>query len=293
MASSSSLPPPSPSPLAQISEFAQDSASIDSRPEHPSLASIPELTTKPAVSEDDKVEALHLLADSVAQQRQLASSAVIFHPFTLSMTALLFGLVYQKLYKGSPSDYAIIGTTFTGAFMAVLVTIRWLTSGYIDEAGNVGTWKWLNKGRGERDSGAVGDEDEILLTWFGDEVIGTLILRGQRATPPSSSGSSSPKKSRKNHPVVGIIRGWTVKRRYRHKGVGQGLLEEAVQLCQSQGWNGPEFADDHANSRQVLPRTFHGGFAKRERIAREMLERVRDEVGKPISISGGSRKGKR
>lgn len=265
---------------------------MDSRQRHPLLDTLPELTTKHAVSEDDKVEALHLLADSVAQQRQVAASAVIFHPLTLSILAVLFGLVYQNLYKGSNSDFAIIGTTSAGIFMAVLVTIRWLAGGYIEEAENIGTWNWLNQGRSASDSGAVGEEDEILLTWFGDEAIGTLMMRGQRETPVSNSGSSSPKKARKNnHPVTGIIRGWSVKRRYRHKGIGQGLLEEAVQLCQSKGWSGPEFADDHANSRRILPQTFHGGFAKRERLAREMLERVKDEVGKPVP--GGGRKGKR
>ncbi|EXJ78769.1 hypothetical protein A1O1_09171 [Capronia coronata CBS 617.96] len=291
MSSSSPLPPLSPSPLAQSPEFLQDHTALDSRQGSSLLDSIPELTTKHAISEDDKVEALHLLADSVAQQRQVAASAVLFHPLTLSTLILLFGLVHQSLYKGSNSDYAIIGTTSAGILMATLITIRWMTSGYIQEAEKIGTWKWLNQGRNESDCSAVGEEDEVLLTWFGDEVIGTLLLRGQREPPPSSSGSSSPKKLRKNQHVKGVIRGWTVKRRYRHKGIGQGLLEEAVQLCQRKGWSGPDFADDHANSRRVLPQTFQGGFAKRERLAREMLERVKDEAGQPVS--GGGRKGKR
>ncbi|KIW20992.1 hypothetical protein PV08_01571 [Exophiala spinifera] len=266
------LPPPSPSPLGtgEVYAYAEDAAVESKNP----LDSIPDLTTRPAVSEDDQVEALHLLADSVAQQRQVASSAIMYHPLTLGTFVLCFGLVYQYLYKGQRSDWMLIGTTSAGTIMAILVSIRWLTGGYIDEAENIGTWKWLNKGRQANDGLAVGDADEILLTRFGDEVIGTVIVRGERETP----AGGGPRKPRKGAPTTGVIRGWTVKRRYRRKGVGQGLLEEAVKLCQTKGWNGPEFAADHAHSARPLPATFAGTFVKRERQAREMLEKVKEDM---------------
>ncbi len=285
MASAGVLPPPSPSPLIQIEESGNYKDAV-TQPESADLSnSIPELTTKPAASDDDRVEALHLLADSVAQQRQLAANAVIFHPASLCVFVLLFGLVYQYLYKRRASDWLLIGTTTAGVLMAMLVTVRWLSGGYIDEAEKVGTWKWLDRGRDDSDSPAVGESDEILLTRFGDEVIGTIFVRGER----DASATGSPRKSRKNAPVTGVIRGWTVKRRYRRKGIGQALLEEAVKLCRANGWSGPEFADDHANSARLLPGTFNGGFSKRERQAREMLERVKEEMG----AVGGGKKGKR
>ncbi|KAJ9644928.1 uncharacterized protein PV06_08782 [Exophiala oligosperma] len=271
MASSGGLPPPSPSPLGTSSEvYAEDAVAESKNP----LDDIPDLTTRPAVSEDDKVEALHLLADSVAQQRQVASSAIMYHPLTLGTFVLGFGLVYQYLYKGQRSDWMLIGTTTAGILMSILVTIRWLTGGYLEEAENVGTWKWLSKGRETDDSPAVGDADEILLTRFGDEVVGTVIIRGERETP----SGGSPRKPRRNAPATGVIRGWTVKRRYRRKGVGQGLLEEAVKVCQIKGWNGPEFAADHAHSARPLPATFSGTFTKRDRQARDMLEKVKEEM---------------
>ncbi|KAL2429667.1 hypothetical protein ABEF95_009402 [Exophiala dermatitidis] len=313
MASSNSLPPPSPSALAQTPESAAAVTDAQQNSHSSPLDSIPELKTTLAVTEDDKVEALHLLADSVAQQRQIASTAVLFHPATLSLLVLLFGLVYHHFYKGSTGDLLLVGTTSTGVLMAVLVTIRWLVGGYLVEAERIGTWKWLNLGR--EDGNSVGDEDEILLTRFGDEVIGTLILRGQRengsgsgsdGTTTNNSTSPTKRSSRKTHhqqPVHGVIRGWTVKQRYRRKGVGQGLLEEAVQLCQTKGWAGPDFATDHANSHRVLPAAFNGGFAKRERLARDMLERVKqDSSGSSVvansksasaSSSGGGRNRKR
>ncbi|OQV04268.1 hypothetical protein CLAIMM_09178 [Cladophialophora immunda] len=282
MASSGSLPPPSPSPLVQSSEAVGEASALAKKHAGP-LDSLPELTTKPAVTEDDKIEALHLIADSVAQQRQLASAAIIFHPLTLSLLVLLLGIAYQNLYKGASSDWAIIGTTSAGILMAVLITVRWLTSGYIFEAERVGTWKWLNEGRDNPDGGIVGSEDDILLTRFGDDVIGTTVVRGVR----ESSGSSG--KSRKNAPVNGYIRAWTVKRRYRHKGVGQGLLEEAIALCQQKGWSGPEFAEDHANSADVVHATFSGGFKKKEKQAREMLERMIEESRSNASGKKGKR----
>ena len=252
--------------------MADQDTTVAEKPVDP-LKSLPELTTKPAVTEDDKVEALHLIADSVAQQRQLASTTIIFHPFTLCAFVLLFGLTYQNLYKGSSSDWAIIGTTSAGILMAGLVTVRWLTGGYIFEAERIGTWKWLNEGRDDPDKAIVGSEDEILLTRFGEEVIGAIVIRGIR-DPTSSSG-----KSRKNAPTRGFIRAWTVMRRYRRKGIGQGLLEEAIALCQSNGWSGPEFADDHANSAKIVHPTFEGRFKKMDRQARQMLERIIEQQG--------------
>lgn len=314
MASSTgSLPAPLPSPLAQSPSFADDRDGEDNTITTDSalanrLDSVPPLTTTPAVTEDDRVEALHLLADSVAQQRQIASKATIFHPSTVSLLILALGLVYQYFYHGSQSDLALVGTTSAGIVMSVLITVRWLTSGYIEEAERIGTWKWLDLGRNDpNNSNIVGSEDEILLTRFGDEVIGTIFIRGVRESPngsnsnssgggssspttSSSGGNTSPKKTRaKNLPVTGLIRGWTVKRRYRHKGIGTALLEEAVALTQSKGWHGPEFADDHANSAKLLPKTFLGGFVKREKLARQSLEKVKEEKGVNADGKSGRR----
>lgn len=281
MASSGTLPPPSPSPLAHSEETepVEDAAvAAPSAPADP-LDTIPELTTKPAVTVDDKVEALHLLADSVAQQRQVAANAVIYHPLSLGTFVLFFGMIYQYLYKGQRSDWVLIGTTSAGVLMSMLITVRWLTGGYLEQAEKIGTWKWLDQGRDSAGSPAVGDSDEILLTRFGKEPIGTVIIRGERDNTTASGGSSSAnKKPRRNAPTTGLIRGWTVKQRYRGKGVGQGLLEEAVKLCQTKGWSGPEFAEDHAHSARLLPATFNGPFNKGVRRAREALEKVRDDM---------------
>ena len=277
MASSTgSLPPPSPSPLAQP-------PAVPDAPSDP-LDNIPPLTTTLATTTDDKIEALRLVADSVAQQRQFASKALIFHPLTIAVGVGLLAVVGQWLYDGTRSSYGVIATTYAGIVMAVLLGVRWASGGYIDLAEEVGTWKWFDQGS------APGKEDDIIFSKFGEEVIGALVLRAVKSDDGSNVGS--PRKKRQNNAgLKGVIRAWTTKYRYRRKGVGLGLLEEAIKVCADRGWGGPAFADDHANSGRVLPGVFNGGFERREKMARDMLERVLEQSG-GSPTSGGGRGGK-
>ena len=280
MASSTgSLPPPSPSPLAQP-------PAVPDAPSDP-LDNIPPLTTTLATTTEDKIEALRLVADSVAQQRQLASTALIFHPLTIAVAVGLLAVVGQWLYDGTLGSYGIIATTYAGIVMAVLLGVRWASGGYIDLAENVGTWKWFDQGS------TPSKEDGIIFSRFGEEIIGALVLRGVKSD--DGSYPTSPRKRKQNNlDLKGVIRGWTVKYRYRRKGVGQGLLEEAVKVCGDRGWSGPAFADDHANSGRILPGIFNGGFDRREKIGREMLERVLEQSGaSPTSGGGRGGRGKR
>jgi hypothetical protein len=265
-------------------EYPLEIPSISQPPSDP-----PPLTTTVVTSEDDKVEVLHLIADSVAQQRQYASSAILWHPLILSSMVALFAYLYKYFYTGWNFDLAVIGTTVSGFFMVVLATTRLLSRGYIDEAESVGTWKWLDKDRAsDANNTIVGDSDDLILSRFGDVPIGALILRGVK---PNRGGShlrsGSNKSSRRQNsngrnspvPITGMIRGWTTKNRYRRKGVGTELLEEAVKICQDRGWQGPEFDADHANSKRMLPGLFNGSFEKRDRQARGLLESVKQEMG--------------
>ncbi|RMD42709.1 hypothetical protein DV735_g2437, partial [Chaetothyriales sp. CBS 134920] len=296
--STGSLPPPSPLASNENNEMSAPSSDENTGLATTTAASnpldgIPSLVTKPAVSEDDRVDALKLVADSVAQQRQYGSSAMIFHPLTAAAIVAIVGVTYAMLYKGSQADLALVGTTVAGALMALLITIRYFTRGYIEEAERVGTWRWLDEGRSGADQTDIaGKEDEILLTRYGQEAVGALILRGVRLVPTSGSGSgassvmtkrSNSKKSRRQNgssshgvPFTGLIRGFATTNRYRRRGIGTELLEEAIKLCQDKGWQGPEFAADHANSARFLPlRTYDGPFEKRDRDARRLLDRVK------------------
>ncbi|KAF3388363.1 hypothetical protein F1880_004574 [Penicillium rolfsii] len=224
--------------------------STDAHPVPEASTAIPELSTYVATDADEIVAAHRLIADSVAQQRQLAARAVIFHPIWLGAMGAVFAVLYKLLYHDS-SDLPLIGTTGAGCVMAGLTLVRVLTGGYIEHAEHVGMRAWLKE-----EDGSEKDEQEMIVTKFGDKIIGALVLRGVR-------------EGRKVH---GVIRAWTVQQKYRGKGVGMGLLEESIQICQKRRWKGPVFDDEHANAKRVLPGVFNGPFERRERRARGALE---------------------
>jgi len=213
-------------------------------------------------SEPDKVAVLKLVADSIAQQRQQASRAVIFHPFTIALYILALGIVSQIFYK-TPSDIGVTVTTCAGVTMLFLVGIRGLTSSYLNLAEEI-TWKYLDNEDGE--------EDIVIGSRYGEEIIGALILRLERA------GNGNGKKKAKSSKAggKGVVRAWTTRLRYRGKGIGTGLLEEAARVTRDRLGNSADigFAAEHANSKMILPGVFNGGFRKREARAAKTLETV-------------------
>lgn len=108
--------------------------------------------------------------------------------------------------------------------MALLAGYRWCTQGYLAAAESV-DWDWVE--------GA-----DVFVTKFGEEIIGALVLDWV-------SGESSRQKRKKAW--RGEIRAWTVKLRYRGKGVGAALLEDAVKEARKKGAESLEFAEDHAS----------------------------------------------
>ncbi|OJD34779.1 gnat family [Diplodia corticola] len=233
----------------------------------PLLADVPELATAAAVDDEDKTAALRLVADGVAQQRQAASWALLSHPAVIGGYVLLLALLYKYMYR-QPGDVPLLFTTGAGVTMACLVAVRLLTSGYIRHAESV-NWSFLDEGA-----------DSVLVTRFGGQVIGALVLGW---AGPSSTGNKAARR-RKGR---GVIKAWTVKLRYRGKGVGTGLLEEAVKETVKRGGEGVEFAEDHANSRRFLPHYFNGFIDRREDHAHEAL---RDVINKSGAFSGRRRK---
>lgn len=187
------------------------------------------MTTYTAESQDDRIAALKLVADSIAQQRQVASRAVMYHPAAIAGFGAIIAIIWQLLYK-NVGDLPVVFTTAMGSIMAVLITIRWFTGPYLEFAEKI-SWNWLG-------------DDQMLVTKWGDDVIGTIVLSWAK---PESPGGNRKEKKKNDKKKWAIIRAWTVKNKYRGKGVGKALLEDAVREAKSRGAEGIEFANEHAS----------------------------------------------
>jgi GNAT superfamily N-acetyltransferase len=257
--SSSTLPPP------YLSDLPASDLTSASDP----LATVPSLTTSVLTEESDITAALKLTADSIAQQRQAASRALIFSPAFILVWSVLIGTLYKYTYH-SIDDIGMMLTTGGGLTMAMLAACKLLTGPYLVEAEKI-NFGFLDAEDGE--------EDTVIGTKFGDEVIGTCIVRFYR---PASSmvGKKRGKNIKLQAPTAALIRAWTVRLKYRHKDVGTGLLEEAVKLAREKGGKDVKigFAKDHANSRMVVPEMFNGGFRRGQEKAVALLEKVEREI---------------
>jgi hypothetical protein len=252
--------PVSPSPLAT------------NKPQNALDDEIPPLSLGVLSEREEKVDALRLIADSIAQQRQLASLTLVSHPLMLAVLVLLLAMVYQFSWVYRKQDLGMALSMGSGAIMIYLMTIRYFASGYVAEAEKL-KWEWLTAEDGE--------EDVIIGTRFGEDMIGTLVLRLE-PKDPSLTGSKK-KHNRSGSGALkggrGVIRAWTTRLRFRGKGVGTDMLQEAVRITRERCGKDAEvgFAAEHANSVMLLPGMFNKPFRKREMKAARALESVLEE----------------
>ena len=195
-----------------------------SAPAKPPMDELPQLSTYTAESDDDRIEGLRLIADSVAQQRQVASKMMIFHPINLAVFGLVVAIVTQYILRSS-GDLYLLGTTLGGITMTFLVAVRWVTGGYIGLAEDI-DMDWLG-------------EDRLVVAKWGKDVIGALVL--------GWADHDAAKKRGRRRRGKALVRAWTVKLKYRGKGVGEGLLEEAVKVAGERGADGIIFDAEHAS----------------------------------------------
>ncbi|RMY72487.1 hypothetical protein D0864_10411, partial [Hortaea werneckii] len=168
-------------------------------------------------------------------------------PFNLAVGVAILALVARYIHDRNHDKY-LTGTTCAGILMAFLTAFRYLTKDYLFRAETI-DFAWL------------GDAD-VLVTKFGDEVIGTVIVDWL-------SGESRAKRKKAWR---GEIKAWTVRMKYRRKGVGSAVLEEAVREARRKGAESLEFAHDHANALRVLPGLYNRAFDQRERRACDLLQ---------------------
>jgi hypothetical protein len=249
------------------------SSTEPSAPAKPPTDEIPQLSTYTATSEDDRIEGLHLVADSVAQQRQVSSKMLIFHPITMAAFAVVVAIATQWTLNAY-NDWLVVGTTVGGITMTFLIFIRWMTGPYIGLAEDI-------------DSGWLSQDNIIVVKW-GEDIIGSLVL--------GWADNDAAKKRGRRRRGKAVIRAWTVKLKYRHKGIGESLLEEAVKIAGEKGADGIVFDSDHASkfasfvmdtepantvpdSKRILPTVFNSFMDKNEAAAEKALKKVADDKG--------------
>ncbi|KAI0447076.1 hypothetical protein F4803DRAFT_396060 [Xylaria telfairii] len=262
--SSTTVPSPLSSPLVTVEP------PLNNIPDN-----LPSLSTGILETQSEKEDALRLIADSIAQQRQTSSSHLVFHPFLLPplVAALAGAYQYAWAYR---HDIGTLLLTSCGVIMTYLLGIRYCTGGYIQAAEDI-RWSWLSPTSSP--DPPPSEQDLILGVHFGKQLIGALVLRIEPS--PSSTHISNGGGRRRSRTSFfrggrGVIRAWTVKLKYRGQGVARDLLHEAVRLTRERCGREAEvgFAAEHANSRMFLPESFNTPFRRSERKAAKSLEKV-------------------
>jgi GNAT superfamily N-acetyltransferase len=242
-------------------------------PAKPPTDELPQLSTYTAETEDDRIEALRLVADSVAQQRQVASKVVMFHPVSLAAYFAVVAIAAQYMLRWY-EDKMMLATTIGGITMTFLIFIRWMTGPYIGMAEAI-DGEWLG-------------QDRLICVKWGEDIIGSLVLGW-------ADNDAAKKRSRRRRGKA-VVRAWTVKLKYRGKGVGEGLLEEAVKVAGEKGADGIVFDANHASkfsvalvstfrtnkvsdSQRILPAIFNGFLDKQDAKADKALQKVADVKG--------------
>lgn len=172
-------------------------------------------------------------------------------------------MAYQYSWR-TKRDLGMALVLHSGVVMTYLLAIRYLTAQYISVAESM-RWDWLQSEDGE--------EDTIIGVRFGKEIIGALMLRLEPSSNPTGKKRTRASALKGGK---GVIRAWTVSLRFRGKGVGTDMLQEAVKVTKEKGGRDAAvgFAKEHANSTVVLPEALNGQMRKGEQRAAKTLEKI-------------------
>ncbi|KAF7563727.1 hypothetical protein G7046_g388 [Stylonectria norvegica] len=214
----------------------------------------PQLSIQLLTRPDDRWDALKLVVDSVAQQRQVASQVLIYHPICLAVLAAAIAIMHVATGV-STSDLGQLVIAYVGIVISYLMTIRYFASSYIQLAETTDWAAWLKN--------SAGVEDLIVGARYGDEIIAALVLRVQDGASEDSGKEA-------------IVRAWTTRTKYRRRGLGGDMLAEAVKVAKkTQGRDcRVTIAEDHANSSMPLHSLLNGSFRARNARASKALSQA-------------------
>ncbi|GLA06884.1 inorganic phosphate transporter pho84 [Aspergillus niger] len=108
------------------------------------------LATSITTTEPDQIASLHLIADSIAQQRQLAARSMLTHPAVLSCLTFTLFITYfftRALSTTGEDNWPyLLLITWPACITVYLLAAAHTTHPYLEKAGRTGTWVWLWRG---------------------------------------------------------------------------------------------------------------------------------------------------
>jgi len=222
---------------------------------------LPTLTLEPTTIRAERVAALRLISNSIAQQRQALNRRILSHWYFLAPAGAFVAVVAGVNYRhdhGLATLFIILAAVLMGLFSLVLR----FSHDYVEHAEAIGCEAGYARFIG--DPGPEGDGAVVVVARWGGRVVGAVVLRNVAAAPPARWE----------------VWAWTVELRYRGKGLGTDLLQTAVAVAREKSAeSGPvqiEWAEEHANSyrNHSLPHAFNEGFDRNEARARRLLSQI-------------------
>ncbi|OAA68860.1 GCN5-related N-acetyltransferase [Cordyceps fumosorosea ARSEF 2679] len=256
----------SSTPTSSFSKSTSSSPGADLVP----LDDIPELSLDVLRTEPEQREGLDLLADTVAGMRTPATVTVVSHPTCLVPLTTLLSVIYYAR-RAVPGHFRVTACCTYGAVLLYVLLVWCLAAPYKAFARDIrdDPAAWLDEEGPGRDImvGARGRDNELL---------GVVVLRLSPKLVPTGGGPGGggghghrrrgAARSLSFKGGRGLIRAWAVRRKSRGRGVGRELLNEVVRITRERCGRDAEvgFIRDHAHSRLVFHRMFHGFFHKVE-----------------------------
>ncbi|CAI4210735.1 unnamed protein product [Parascedosporium putredinis] len=228
------------------------------------INAVPALKTSTVLAdEDEKTDALQLVAESVAERRAEAATALAAHPACVAglVVSVVVTYHYHHLTRGNLSVAVAACSLLLATYLAAAY---YLSAGYSHLAQEV-IPNWIASGDCRRDMVLAARKDNV--------IVAALVL----TLEPSFTQMS---RRRGRHASLRggrcVIKAWTTAKAHRGQGIGAELLAKAVRVSRDKCGRDAAigFAKEHAHSTMMLAEIFNGSFRKRELRATKALDTI-------------------
>ena len=183
---------------------------------------LPTLTLEPTTVRAERVAALRLISNSIAQQRQTLNRRILSHwhflaPASAFLTAI--GAANYRRDHGLVMLMIILAAVLTGLFSLVLR----FSHDYIERAEALGCDGGYARFIG--DAAPQGDGAVVVVARWDGRVIGAVVLKNVAAAAAAATAPTNTTEAARWE-----VWAWTVDLRYRGKGLGKDLVLHSTLL---------------------------------------------------------------